>query len=255
MKKISKVLIASSFIFVSINAFASLDDCYIAGSSHDYNAVKKECLKYAGKDKDATTILSGTYAYNNDGVNAQKYLQIYIDNFAKNNKDTSILAKNYTSLGNYYYFGEDGAKKDTQKGLQYITKGAELGNVTAQEQLGNFYLVEGEYPSQNMAISYKWFEIASINGSQEAEQSYILTHLDDMKAQAGYCLAMGEQLVAQSYIDGNDGLLVDTSKAKKYLNDAIALYKDKKPTKEILEHCPPQKGLDLANAEKLLASL
>ncbi|MBY7735077.1 hypothetical protein [Francisella philomiragia] len=249
-----KTLSALSLIFISINAFASLDECTSAGLAKDYNAVIKYCKPYINTNKDALSVLTGAYAQLDRGIEAQKYGQLYIDKYSKDT-DKESLGLAYLGVGNYYYFGKDGAKKDIQKGLQYITKGAELGNTTAQEQLGNFYLVEGEYPSQNMAISYKWFEIASINGSQEAEQSYILTHLDDMKAQAGYCLAMGEQLVAQSYIDGNDGLLVDTSKAKKYLNDAIALYKDKKPTKEILEHCPAQKGLDLANAEKLLASL
>ncbi|AJI53960.1 sel1 repeat family protein [Francisella philomiragia] len=250
-----KTFSALSLLFISINAFASMDDCTEAAQSNNWSDVLKYCEKYKDTNRNALGFMIGAYGYYGNGLKAQETAQEYINKYSKNDPNKEILAGYTAGLGNYYYFGEDGAKKDTKKGLQYITKGAELGNTTAQEQLGNFYLVEGEYPSQNMAISYKWFKIASINGNQEAEQSYILTHLDDMKAQAGYCLAMGEQLVAQSYIDGNDGLLVDTSEAKKYLNDAVALYKDKKPTKEILEHCPAQKGLDLANAEKLLASL
>ncbi|WP_150464926.1 hypothetical protein [Francisella sp. SYW-2] len=131
-----------------------------------------------------------------------------------------------------------------------------MGNSIAQEQLGNFYLAEGEYPAQNMAISYKWFEIASINGNQKAKQSYILTHLSDMKKQAGYCLAMGQQLVAESYINGDAGLPVSDNQAKNYLIQSIELYKEnKEPSKEVLKHCPPQKGLDLVSAEKLLEKI
>ncbi|KFJ43656.1 SEL1-like repeat protein [Francisella philomiragia] len=255
-----KTLSALSLIFVSINAFASLDDCYIAGSSHDYNAVKKECLKYAGKDKDATTILSGTYAYNNDGVNAQKYLQIYIDNFAKNNKDTSILAKNYTSLGNYYYFGEDGAKKDIQKGLQYLTKGAELGNATAQYQLGSFYgMDDNSNVSKSFVLNYYWDTLAYINGEKAKADEFnlIKANYDIFKKQYPRCIAIGDNMVAKAYLDGKGGLPVSTAEAKEYLEKAISLYKQsKEPTANELKYCKPvSDDLNLAGAQKLLASL
>ncbi|KFJ42751.1 sel1 repeat family protein [Francisella philomiragia] len=256
MKFKYKTLTYLLFTIFFSNSYASIDNCMSYIKSKDWDNIIKYCPEYSSNNGDITKVLSGAYAYKYNGLKAQKYLQIYIDKFANEDKNKEAVALAFMSLGNYYYFGEDGAKKDIKKGLKYITKGAQLGNSIAQEQLGNFYLAEGEYPAQNMAISYKWFEIASINGNQKAKQSYILTHLNDMKKQAGYCLAMGQQLVAESYINGEAGLPKSDNQAKNYLIQAIELYKEaKQPSEDELKYCPPQKGLDLASAEKLLASL
>ena len=253
---ISKMLVASTLILISVNAFAYMDDCVNAIKLENWKDGVKYCEPLARENREASILTGDAYAQLRQGIKAQKFLQLYISKFVPKDKNLQQVANGYTSLGNYYYFGEDGAKKDIKKGLEYITKGAQLGNSIAQEQLGNFYLTEGEYPSQNMATSYNWFEIASINGSQKAKQSYILTHLGDMKKEAGYCLAMGQQLVAQSYINGDAGLQKNDNQARQYLIQAIELYKEaKKPSEDELKYCPPQKGLDLASAEKLLKSL
>ena len=253
---ISKMLVASTLILISVNAFAYMDDCVNASKEENWQYAIAYCKPLASDNKDALVLTSNAYAQLYKGLETQRYSEMYINKYAKKEDNIKILSGVYQSLGNYYYFGEDGAKKDIKKGLEYITKGAQLGNSIAQEQLGNFYLTEGEYPSQNMATSYNWFEIASINGSQKAKQSYILTHLGDMKKEAGYCLAMGQQLVAQSYINGDAGLQKNDNQARQYLIQAIELYKEaKKPSEDELKYCPPQKGLDLASAEKLLKSL
>ncbi|AJI54068.1 tetratricopeptide repeat protein [Francisella philomiragia] len=250
-----KTLSALSLIFISINAFASLDECTSAGLAKDYNAVIKYCKPYINTNKDALSVLTGAYAQLDRGIEAQKYGQLYIDKYSKDT-DKESLGLAYLGVGNYYYFGEDGAKRDIQKGLQYITKGAELGNTTAQEQLGNFYNSNDGNPDLNIAISYKWFEVASINGNQEAKNNTVLQNVDVLEKQLPNCIAQGKSLVATAYLNGDDGLPIDSSKAKKYLTDAIELYKkEDKPNENELKYCPPQKGFDLANAEKLLASL
>jgi len=253
---ISKVLVASTLVLISASAFANMSDCVSATKAENWNKAIEKCKPLVSENSDALGLLANAYAQSDKDYTAQKYAQQFIDKYGKTEKNIIKLGGVYQSLGNYYYFGGNGAKKDIKKGLEYITKGAQLGNSIAQEQLGNFYLTEGEYPSQNMATSYNWFEIASINGSQKAKQSYILTHLGDMKKEAGYCLAMGQQLVAQSYINGDAGLQKNDNQASKYLIQSIELYKESKdPNSEVLKHCPKQKGLDLASAEKLLKSL
>ncbi|WP_265658537.1 SEL1-like repeat protein [Francisella philomiragia] len=251
MKKISKVLIASSFMFVSINAFASLDECTSAGLAKDYNAVIKYCKPYINTNKDALSVLTGAYAQLDRGIEAQKYGQLYIDKYSKDT-DKESLGLAYLGVGNYYYFGEDGAKKDTKKGLQYITKGAELGNIKAQEQLGDHYNSNESTSPLDVATSYKWYSISIANGNSMSISGF----KDTLTNQAPYCLAMGEQMIAKAYLNGDDGLTVDKSKAKQYLSDAIKLYKDNEPTKENLKYCKPvSDDLNLAGAEKLLASL
>ena len=249
MKK--KIIPTVVFLFISVNAFADMSDCVSATKAENWNKAIEYCKPLSDSNREALGFLFTAYSVEEEGEKAQQTAQRYIDKYKKEintSKDKESYAGYVTGLGNLYYFKDNyGATRNIKKGLEYITKGA---------QLGNFYLAEGEYPSQNMAISYNWFETASINGSQKANMSYILTHLNDMKEEAGYCLAMGQQLVAESYINGEAGLPKDDNRAKKYLIQAIELYKEaKKPSEDELKYCPPQKGLDLASAEKLLDSL
>jgi len=222
--------------------------------SKDWDNIIKYCPEYANDNSDITKVLSGAYAYKYNGIKAQIYLQKYVDKFANQDKDTGAVALAFMSLGNYYYFGEDGAKKDIKKGLEYITKGAQLGNSIAQEQLGNFYAIEGEYPTQNVSLSYMWFNIAWANG--EVDKKGFKRAFNTIKQQQPYCIAMGQQLVAESYINAGAGLSKSDNQARKYLIQSIELYKESKdPNSEVLKHCPKQKGLDLASAEKLLEKI
>ncbi|MBK2279844.1 tetratricopeptide repeat protein [Francisella philomiragia] len=257
MKKISKVLIASSFMFVSINAFASLDECTSAGLAKDYNAVIKYCKPYINTNKDALSVLTGAYAQLDRGIEAQKYGQLYIDKYSKDT-DKESLGLAYLGVGNYYYFGEDGAKKDTKKGLQYITKGAELGNVTAQEQLGSFYgATKADGVNKNFSESYYWYTLSKGNNGNDYTNSYVYVNLDTFKKSFPTCIAIGDNMVAKAYLDGKGGLPVDTTEAKEYLEKAISLYKQsKEPTANELKYCKPvSDDLNLAGAQKLLASL
>ena len=254
MKEILITIITLASISV---ANASMEECINYSKSKDWDNIIKYCPEYATKNQEVIKVLAGAYAYKYDGDKAQKNLQIYVNKFASSDKDISSVSLAYDTLGGYYYFGVDGAKKDIQKGLEYITKGAELGNVIAQEQLGSIY-TGGDNDSipTNILTSYYWYQTAGINGNQKAKKSPMLQKIDAFKKQLPYCIAQGEQLVAQSYIDGKAGLSQDKYQAKKYLTQAIALYKkEDKPSADELKFCPPQKGLDLKSAEKLLAGL
>ncbi|MBK2257863.1 sel1 repeat family protein [Francisella philomiragia] len=245
---ISKILVSSTLILISINAFADMSDCVNATKAENWQEAIRYCKPLIQENDDALALLANAYSQSENGMQAQKYFQIYIDK-NKNNPTNPKAYSNYvSSLGNYYYFGEDGAKKDIKKGLKYITKGA---------QLGNFYNSnDGELPKLNTAVSYKWFEIASINGSQKAKSNVFLRNINVLKEQVPYCIAMGQQLVAESYINGEAGLPKSDNQAKNYLIQAIELYKEsKQPSEDELKYCPPQKGLDLASAEKLLEKI
>jgi exonuclease V gamma subunit len=252
---VKKILIAIIAITSISVANANMSECTSSTQAKNWNDAVQYCEPLSKNNKDALIFTSWGYTELEKGKQAQKYLQEYINKYAKTESNNIILSNGYTSLGNAYYFGEYGATKNLKKGLEYITKGAELGNATAQEQLGNFYLARGEYPSQNMGTSYKWFKIASINGNQKSGQSYILTHQDSMKKEAPYCLAMGKQLIAIAYINGTGGLSKDKYEAKQYLKESIELYKKGDPSAEELKYCPKQKGLGLSSAEKSLSGL
>ncbi|WP_150464923.1 tetratricopeptide repeat protein [Francisella sp. SYW-2] len=255
MKFKYKISIYFLFVIVFSNSYASIHDCMNSMKSKDWDNIIKYCPEYSSNNGDITKVLSGAYAYKYNGLEAQKYLQIYIDKFANNDKDTESVALAFMSLGNYYYFGEDGAKKDIKKGLKYITKGAGLGNDTAQEQLATAYF-NGDNLPVNYPLAYMWYTISASNGNQKAIDNYFAQHMTSYTQQAPYCVALGDHLVAKAYLDGEAGLPVSDNQAKKYLIQAIELYKEaKKPSEDELKYCPPQKDLDLASAEKLLASL
>jgi len=248
-----KIIVTFSLMLVSASAFASMDECISSAKDKDWKAVIEYCEPLAKDSKEALAFTSTAYTQFEKGNNAQGYLQQYVTRYS-NSSDKVSLAAAFVSLGNLYYFKDNyGATRDIQKGLKYITKGAELGNVIAQEQLGNFYTSdEAKGVTKNFTQSYYWYTISKLNDGNKYSNSYIYTNLKSFKKQAPYCLAMGQQLVAQSYIDGKAGLSQDKYKAKKYLVDAIALYKkEDKPSADELKFCPPQKGLDLKSAEKL----
>ena len=253
-----KILLVALIILISLNAFASMSECVDATKAENWKEAVESCKPLADKDnKYAIGLVARAYTELEDGKQAQKYFGLYATKFGRTETNTRLLGGVYASLGNAYYFGAYGATRDIQKGLKYITKGAELGNVIAQEQLGSIY-TGGDNDSipTNILTSYYWYQTAGINGNQKAKKSPMLQKIDAFKKQLPYCIAQGEQLVAQSYIDGKAGLSQDKYQAKKYLTQAIALYKkEDKPSADELKYCPPQKGLDLKSAEKLLAGL
>lgn len=252
-----KLIITFAFLFISINAFANMNDCVNASKNENWQKAIEYCKPLANDNKNALVLLVEAYSEIDDRKSSQLYSQEYVNKFADIESNKKVLANMYTGLGNTYYFKGNGAKHDIKKGLKYITKGAQLGNSIAQEQLGNFYNSnDGELPKLNTTTSYKWFEIASINGSQKAKNNVFLRNINVLKEQVPYCIAMGQQLVAESYINGEAGLPKSDNQAKNYLIQAIELYKEaKQPSEDELKYCPPQKGLDLASAEKLLEKI
>ena len=252
---ISKILVASTLILISVNAFAYMDDCVNAIKLENWKDGVKYCEPLARENREASILTGDAYAQLRQGIKAQKFLQLYISKFVPKDKNLQQVANGYTSLGNYYYFGEDGAKKDIKKGLEYITKGAQLGNSIAQEQLGTVYF-NGDNAPVNYPLAYMWYTISANNGNQKAKNNYFAQHMTSYTQQSPYCVALGDQLLAQSYIEGTGGLSKNDNQARQYLIQAIELYKEaKKPSEDELKYCPKQKGLDLASAEKLLKSL
>ena len=252
---ISKVLVASTLVLISVSAFADINDCVNASKEENWQYAIAYCKPLASDNKDALVLTSNAYAQLYKGLETQRYSEMYINKYAKKEDNIKILSGVYQSLGNYYYFGEDGAKKDIKKGLEYITKGAQLGNPIAQEQLGTVYF-NGDNAPVNYPLAYMWYTISANNGNQKAKNNYFAQHMTSYTQQSPYCVALGDQLLAQSYIEGTGGLSKNDNQARQYLIQAIELYKEaKKPSEDELKYCPPQKGLDLASAEKLLKSL
>lgn len=260
MKLKNKILLTSVLMCISAYSYADMKECLLYAAQDNDEKTIEYCTPYL-KDKnnpEATAILASV---EDDKKKTLDYALWVVNFYNKNGiPKNSHGFKGYTSglvlIGNIYYFGQAG-KVDKTKGLEYITKAANLGNDYAQYQLGEvFQSGENGTVTRNIATAYKWTEIALANGSEEAQGSYLNVNLDGFTEQVPYCLAMGEQLVAQAYIDGSAGLSKDTTKAKKYLNDAIALYKDNEPTKDNLKYCPEGADkLNLDSAKKQLESL
>ncbi|MEY8766961.1 MULTISPECIES: tetratricopeptide repeat protein [Francisella] len=258
-----KTLFITSLLAISTYSFASMEDCTIASLKKDYNKAIEECLPYAEKDNiDAQVLITNAYAQIEDYKDALKH-GLKVDNYYSkktvptNKNELKSYTGTLTGIGNIYYFGQAG-KADKTKGLEYITKAANLGNDYAQYQLGTFYVVDESDPSQNIATAYKWFKISDINKNQESKSDSYTNQLMQFAKDKpmSYCIAMGEQLVAQAYIDGSAGLPKDNSKAKEYLNQAIVLYQDNKPTAENTKYCPTGADkLNLESAKKELDSL
>jgi len=253
MKK--KIISTTALLFISVNAFASMDECTEANSNNSYKKVIEYCQPLANSNKQALGFTANAYTQLDDGMKSQEYLQKYVDKYKSDensgNDSKKVLASYYVGLGNGYYFATYGERKDIKKGLGYITKGAELGNNTAQKQLGDMYNSSTNTLDLNVATSYMWYTLSIANGNPISVNNLVKT----LNNQAPYCLAQGKILVANAYLNGEDGLSKDTSQAKKYLTQAIALYKKGKPSDDDFKYCPKQKGLDLASAEKLLENI
>jgi len=251
---ISKLTVATLLFGVSTTAFASLEDCYQAGEQGLYSKAVEECKPYADNDIKALGLVGSGLSAEKHSVESLPYLEKYIAYYKSHSVDDKLnLALANGIVGNIYYFGSAEPKypKDTAKGIKYITKGA---------QLGSMYASNKTLP-KNFSISYYWYELGKLNGGSSYSQkspSYVHQNLASFKKQLPYCIAVGDQMVAQAYLDGFGGLAQDKSEAKKYLAEAIELYKkEDKPTADEIKYCSPPKGSDISleSAEKLYKSL
>ena len=220
-----KAIIATMTLASISVANASMSDCTEAAQDKDWDRAVEYCEPLANDSREALGYTIGGYGYFRNGKLAQKYAQEYVDKYSTKDPNKEILAGYTASLGNYYYFGEDGADKDIQKGLKYITKGAQLGSPIAERQLGSFYGVEDSGVSKNFVLNYFWTTIAGINGDkQRAEEFNILEQkYSQFKKQYPYCIALGKSLIAESYYEGANSLPVDKSKAMSLMTEATKL--------------------------------
>ncbi|MBK2259536.1 tetratricopeptide repeat protein [Francisella philomiragia] len=253
-----KKILTTTLLLASISiANASMDDCTEAAQNKNWDDVIEYCKPLADSNREALAFTGSAYAMLDNGEMAQNYLQKYVNKYKDSSDDKTSLANAYMTLGNLYYFKENyGAKRDIQKGLQYITKGAELGNAIAQYQLGTVYF-NGDNAPVNYPTAYMWYTISAYNGDEDAKNNFFKENEATYLSQAPSCIAIGDNMVAKAYLDGKGGLPVSTAEAKEYLEKAISLYKQsKEPTANKLKYCKPvSDDLNLAGAQKLLASL
>lgn len=250
-----RTLLITSLLAISTYSFASIEDCALASANNEYQKVLEECAPYSKKDFKSTVMLGLAQIHEKEYNKGLSNLNWSINN-SKPNSDKESLGYAYVTVGNLIYTNEIG-KQNKTKGLEYITKAANLGNDIAQYQIGGSYISgQDKELGTDFSAGYKWTEIAILNGNQDAKNGYLMTNFKVFKKEYPYCLAMGKQLVAEAYIDGSAGLPKDNSKAKEYLNQAIALYQDNKPTAENTKYCPTGADkLNLESAKKELESL
>ena len=192
IKKISFIL----GLMVCQVSYASLDDCLNAGKY----VKDKDIIKYCSPYVKSHPVLSGLLGFSYDFLGqyhlSEKYLSEYIT-FLKqqmnlNEDGISGLGSAYKTLGNLYYFKL--LPGGYEKGLDYIMKAAMLGNAIAQGQLGHFYSqAHADGITKSFTISYMWATISIINGNKKGrEDAFIYQQYDKFKAQAPYCIALGQ---------------------------------------------------------------
>ena len=79
------------------------------------------------------------------------------------------VAKACTNLGLLYYNGSKDIKKDTQKAIEFLVKGAEFGDTKADLNLGLIY-GWGENAIQDRLKAYGYLKEALTSGESEANE-------------------------------------------------------------------------------------
>ncbi len=95
---------------------------------------------------------------------------------AEANSDVSALRKSANdgnsesqlSLAGMYYVGRGGVSKDIPTSVQWLTRSAEQGNVTAELILGLLYF-RGEGITKDLTTAKEWFAKAGHHGNAEAQ--------------------------------------------------------------------------------------
>jgi hypothetical protein len=194
------------------SGFASLQDCLNATKQNDEQKTINLCKPYVDSNPKINAILSTSYWLLHQYDPAISYGEKFLSEYGnKSNLDSDTkasVAGIYMELGNVYYFGQ-GGHKDTEKGLGYITKGAELGNATAQYQLGSFYgQSDAEGVNKNFVNNYYWESLANLNGESDKakEFNFVQQNYDTFMKQYPYCIALGQDNVGQAYYQGIGGL-------------------------------------------------
>lgn len=95
---------------------------------------------------------------------------------AEANSDVAALRKSANdgnpesqlSLAGMYYIGKGGVSKDIPTSVQWLTRSAEQGNVTAELILGLLYF-RGEGVTKDLTTAKEWFAKAGHHGNAEAQ--------------------------------------------------------------------------------------
>ena len=222
MKKLRVILLGAILTSISSVSFGSLIDCYKLSLNIRNNSanVIKACLPYKNNNPKVQGILGSAYYFDKNYKLAEKHINemikyYQVSGLPSDQNARTGLADSYTGLGNLYYFGE-GLPKNTQKGFEFISKGADLGSVIAQYQLGRIYTTNSKIP-----LGYKWFEISWINGGGD-EANYKEDFIK-LKKQLPYCTTQGQILVSNAYKNGIGGLEKSYDESMNWLNKAYEI--------------------------------
>ena len=224
MNRLTKATLIA-FTTISISYASSMLECGEAGaniSKQNYQTAIEACKPFAVNNPKAAGILGSAYYFAGKYTLAEKYSLKFINAYKNSNNpeiQKELRADYYIGLGNLYYFGKIPNK--VQKGLQYITQGAELGNATAQFQLGVAYF-NGKNLPKNIPLAYQWFTISKAMGNADASNNFIYKHEAEYKEKLPYCIALGQDNVGQAYYEGIGGLQQSTATALDWLEKAAS---------------------------------
>ncbi|WP_432773362.1 tetratricopeptide repeat protein [Francisella salimarina] len=211
------------------SSYATLKECYKDGVDQEYERVLESCKPYLKTDARATGLLAeANVQLDMSDKNALDYALWAADFYEKNGAPTDpegIRSYSYLVylIGELYFFGADGIEVDQPKGIEYITKAANLGYDIAQNQLGNLYVRNDKVPGMNVAKAYKWYKLAIANGSLEARGAYLINNQQKFIQEYPYCMSLGRAFIADAYLNGTGGLPKNPNYAIKWYQKAYNL--------------------------------
>lgn len=128
----------------------------------------------------AQSILAHAYRNGNVSmdlaVDYQQALYWYEKSAASNDPDYSIFSAN--DLGEMYEAGL-GVKKDYKRAAQLYLKGAQVGHITAQENIARLYR-DGKGVQKNLVLAYAWLDIAVSSKRSVAVREKFVAERDNL---------------------------------------------------------------------------
>ncbi|MBK2095433.1 sel1 repeat family protein [Francisella philomiragia] len=226
-----KVRFVIAFLSVMFfgSSYATLKECYKDGVDQEYEKVLESCKPYLKTDARATGLLAeANVQLDMSDKDALDYALWASDFYEKNGAPTDpegIRSYSYLVylIGELYFFGSEGVDVDQPKGIEYITKSADLGYDVAQNQLGNLYVRNDKVPGMNVAKAYMWYKLAIANGSLEARGAYLINNQQKFIQEYPYCMSLGRAFIADAYLDGTGGLPKSPDYAIKWYQKAYDL--------------------------------
>jgi TPR repeat protein len=163
----------------------------------------------------ASGVLSQMY-YNEQGVKQDYKKGFKLISFAASKGFPDAIY----GLGQYYYFG-NGISQDKKKAIKFYTNAANSGYGEAQSKLGAIYETGcNKTCSMNFPLAIYWFTLAEMNGNKDAKDNYFEVKKSEFESKLPYCIALGQDNVAQAYYQGIGGLSKSTREAVTWLEKA-----------------------------------